>query len=742
MKELSVMVKHKLLLIASCIILFIPCLYAGMFIWSYWDPYSKVNTLPIAVVDQDTGTTIEGKSVHIGKDLSHELTDSKDLDIRMMTEKQAEQGLKNNDYYVVLKIPKDFSKDAMSALDDTKKKAELEFIPNEGYNYTAASIGESALEKVKEKVAQTVTQAYVQSLLQAQKEVGTGLTQLANGGGQVKDGITSAEQGADDLHNGISKLAAGSLQFNQGIDQFNSGLQASNAGASKLVSGSSDLSQGLGELQTAGKQLVDGSKALSDHSKLLSQGTNDILNGVNTLYHKVKDGSQASQTGVNQLGQGIDHLSSQAKGLNQGVANTTESMTQTINSLQETIKNNDSLSDTERQELETQIMTLQRSVDQLSEQTTVSDDITRSASTLKQGIDQLTSGQTEILEGIGTLKSGAATLNAQTRLFSEKEGELASGMQQLQQGIVSAKSGSEQLVSGSGALSSGINELANGASQLSQSSSDLANGASQANAGSTSLANGLNQLDHGASDLSDGLNTATDKVNEKSFQVDDSADFISNPVNMHKHPFNHVAEYGPAFAPYFLSLGLYVGMFLFCSAFPLTTAFGARSGFSWFTGKLGVVLFIGILQAIILDGLILLMGIHVENVPIFLLFSILSSWCFGSILLFVNAALGTVGRFVTMGLLILQLTSAAGSFPLELLPKFFQEISPYMPMTYTVLGFKSMISAVDSSKLSLSTYSLLAFFIAGAIVSLLYYIARFKKDQKKTAEKAVASTQS
>ena len=734
LKELKVMTKHKMLLIASCIILFIPCIYAGLFIWSYWDPYAKMNELPIGVVNQDAGTTVDGKTVHIGKDLSSELKDNQDLDISIITNAQADKGLKNNEYYVILRIPKDFSKKAMSALDNGNEKAQLDFIPNEGYNYTAASIGESATEKIKENVANSITDAYVTALLNAQKDLGTGLTQLADGGSKVKDGADSAKEGSKTLNDGISQLASGTLQFKEGIDQFSSGVQTANTGASQVATGASDLNQGLGTLQSAGNQLAQGSQVLSENANLLSQGVDNLLNGTTTLYSRVNEGSEQAKAGAEKLSQGIDQLSSQTKSLNQGVSQSSQEMSAEIKVLQDLITTNTSMPEAEKQKLLDEINTLENNVNQLSSQTVSEQTIDHSTDSIKSGIQSLAGGSNEILGGIASLQSGVATLGNKARLFAEKEGELASGIEQLQKGIHSAKTGSDQLTSGSQTLASGLDQLNNSAAQLSDSSSDLSNGAKQAESGSNRLTSGLNDLDQGVSDLSEGLSTANNKVNEKTFSVDQSADHISDPVQIVKQPFNHVDEYGPAFAPYFLSLGLYVGMFLFCSAYPLTTSFGSRSGLSFFTGKLGILLIMGILQAIVLAILTLIMGLQPTSVLKFILFTVLSSWCYGTILLFINAALGTVGRFVTMAILILQLTAAAGSFPLEMLPSFFKVINPYIPMTYTILGFKSLLSATESSSLTSSTYILIGFLIIGAIASCLYYLYRFNKDRKKAAE--------
>ncbi|GGE44072.1 hypothetical protein GCM10011391_23580 [Pullulanibacillus camelliae] len=732
--ELTVLLKHKILLIATCIILLIPCLYAGMFIWSYWNPYDKVNKLPIAVVIEDTGTTMNGTDIHIGKDLGKELKKNADLDIRVVSEKAAEKGLKHNDYYMLLRIPKDFSKKAMSALDDHKEKAQLIYIPNEGYNYTAASIGESAMEKVKEEVANQITDAYVKALLQAQQELGNGLDRLSEGGKKVQTGVQSADKGAGDLHKGIADLMAGTVQFTAGNKQISHGISASHKGASQLSSGANALNNGLGQLQQGAQPLVKGAQTLSEKAQQLSQSINQVFQGTTSIYNQVEEGSKQTQTGAQQLTNGIEQFSNQVKGTSQYIQSTSDNMSKQLASMEARIQNNPSLTDEDKKQMLTEINTLSEENAQLKAHTVPATTVDQTTGALKKGIAALTGGQTNLLTGLDQLTSGEQSLVTNAQVFAKSQGELAKGMHSFQQGLTSAKSGAAKLADGSQSLASGLGRLNNGTAMLSQSSAALVDGAAQAQDGSSRLKTGLDALNNGSSDLASALSHVDTQVNENAFKAESSAKQISSPVALAEKPFNHVKEYGPAFAPYFLSLGLYVGMFLFCSAFPLTTAFGARTGISWFFGKLGVVMTVSIFQALILDGLVFLMDIPVDSILKFLLFSILTSWAFGSILLFINAALGTVGRFVTMGVLILQLTAGAGSFPLEMLPRFFQIIHPYLPMTYTISGFKSLISATQSSSLGQDTLMLTLFFFIGAVLSLGFFIARFRKNDQMKAD--------
>ena len=97
-------------------ILFIPVLYAGMFLWAFWNPYANMGDLPVAIVDLDNGAEMDGEQLALGQELTDKLIDSKQFDFQKVSKADAEKGLKNEDYYVVIEIPENFSEHATTLL--------------------------------------------------------------------------------------------------------------------------------------------------------------------------------------------------------------------------------------------------------------------------------------------------------------------------------------------------------------------------------------------------------------------------------------------------------------------------------------------------------------------------------------------------------------------------------------------------------------------------------------------------
>ncbi|GER68275.1 hypothetical protein BpJC7_26490 [Weizmannia acidilactici] len=214
---------------------------------------------------------------------------------------------------------------------------------------------------------------------------------------------------------------------------------------------------------------------------------------------------------------------------------------------------------------------------------------------------------------------------------------------------------------------------------------------------------------------------------------------MADPVSLNTTHYDRVPNYGTGFTPYFLSLGLFVGALILTIVYPLVESAGIpKNGFSWFFSKLNVLLMVSILQSVIADTIILAgVGIHVKNVPLFILFSILTSLTFMALIQFLVTYLQNPGRFLAIVILILQLTSSAGTFPLEVIPKFIQWFNPLRPMTYSVRGFKAVISSGDYCAMWQNAGILLIYIIAAELLTLLYFLIHYHRQYRQLHEHAI-----
>ncbi|PKR91834.1 hypothetical protein bcere0024_056880 [Bacillus cereus Rock4-18] len=916
-KEFTEIIKSKKILIPIIAVLFVPILYAGMFLWAFWDPYKQLDDLPVAVVNLDKGAVFDGKPIEVGKGLVDNLKDNTSFKWEFVSEKEAKKGMEGRKYYMLVRIPDDFSSNATTLLKDDPKPLNLEYIPNESLNFLSSQIGGTAIEKIKGEVASTLTKTYAEKMFDSIQDVSKGLADGAEGASKLHDGSSELHDGSskvtDGLHTlqgksgemkdgvgklfdgsgrvtvglntlngktgemqiGIGKLVDGSGKVTDGLHVLNSnagigklvdgsgkvtdGLHAlnSNVGIGKLVDGSGKITDGLHLLNSKTSELRDGSeKVTGGLNKLVSKsgelktGTTDLSNGMGKLAEgksQLEKGSQEIQKGlqdlnsniqksaagleemqskvpsilntvnekidgaganVNQLNELTQSTAGDAKNAAQEVANLQKQIeslpkeyqeqlqpfitsavksTATVqqkaagvaggtNKLNEEVKQLTGEIDQKTSGLQNTlpnpagVKTLAGGVEKLTnaQNEFVSkfhgfgeglDNAKIGADKLKDGSVQLIDGVTQLQSGSGKVTAGLGQLSAGVNQLADGSSQVTGGLGQLSVGVTKLADGSSQVTGGLGQLSVGVTKLADGSSQVTGGLDTLSVGAGQMSGGITQLENGSGQVTTGLSTLStgstqliDGVNKLADgsgKVTDGLVKVNDGSgelaeklgegaektgevkgtnktyDMFANPVKVKTEKLAEVPNYGTGFTPYFLSLGLFVGALLLSIVYPLRDTVGVpKSGFSWFISKFGVLLSVGIIQAIVADVILLFgLGVEVQSIPYFILFSIVTSLAFIALIQCLVTAFGDAGRFIAIITLIIQLTTSAGTFPLELIPKFLQPFNTWLPMTYSVSGLKAVVSSGDFNFMWQNIGILMIFIVVlslGTIASLTW----------------------
>lgn len=313
---------NKILIIVVMAIIVIPVIYAGLFLKSMWDPYGNLDKLPVAVVNNDKSVEYNGKTLSVGSDMVDELKDNDSLDFHFVDSDEAEQGLKNGTYYMVITIPEDFSSDASTLMDDNPKKMELKYETNPGTNYIASKMSETALSKIREAVASKVTETYTQTVFDQIGTVGDGMQEAADGSTELKDGLTTASDGNKTITTNLKKLADSTLTFKSGAETLTEGLKEYTDGVSQVDSGAAQLDEGVGTLTDKVPTLTNGVNTLNDGVKSYTDGvatlnanSAQITSGVNSL----ATGAQSLETGLDTLKSGTTQYVSGANTLVDGV---------------------------------------------------------------------------------------------------------------------------------------------------------------------------------------------------------------------------------------------------------------------------------------------------------------------------------------------------------------------------------------------------------------------------------------
>ncbi|MBP3969246.1 YhgE/Pip domain-containing protein [Bacillus sp. WL1] len=855
-KEFTQIIKSKKILIPIIAVLFVPILYAGMFLWAFWDPYKQLDDLPVAVVNLDKGAVFDGKPIEVGKGLVDNLKDNTSFKWEFVSEKEAKKGMEGRKYYMLVRIPDDFSSNATTLLKDEPKPLNLEYIPNESLNFLSSQIGGTAIEKIKGEVASTLTKTYAEKMFDSIQDVSKGLADGAEGANKLHDGSSELHDGSnkvtDGLHtlqgksgemkDGVQKLADGSNKLVDGSGKVTAGLNTLNSksGIGKLQDGSGKVTDGLntlnsktGEMQKGISELHDGSEKVTNGLSILvsktgelKTGTTELSNGMEKLaggQRQLEEGSQEIQKGLQELNNkvqssvaGLGEMQSkvpsilnivnekidgaranvnQLNELTQSTAGDAKNAAQDVANLQKQIE---SLPKEYQEQLQPFITNAVKSTatvqqkaagvaggtNKLNEEVKqLKGEISEKTSgmqskmpnpedvgNLTSGIKKLTNAQNEFVskfhglgEGLGNAKVGADRLkngsgqliDGVNQLFdgsgkvTEGLGTLSVGANQMAGGINQLADGSSQVTGGLGTLSVGVTKLADGSDQVTTGIGTLNGGLNKMSTGSTQLIDGVNKLADGSRKVTDGLVKVNDGSGELAEKLGEGAektgevkgtdktyDMFASPVKVKTEKMAEVPNYGTGFTPYFLSLGLFVGALLLSIVYPLRDTVGVpKSGFSWFISKFGVLLSVGVIQAVVADVILLFgLGVEVQSIPYFILFSIVTSLAFIALIQCLVTAFGDAGRFIAIITLIIQLTTSAGTFPLELIPKFLQPFNAWLPMTYSVSGLKAVVSSGDFNFMWQNIGILMIFIVVLSIGTIASLTWMHKRQFKNIAE--------
>ncbi|GEM00898.1 putative membrane protein [Halolactibacillus halophilus] len=799
LSELKHIVKNKKIIIPIIAVILVPLLYSGMFLWSFWDPYDQMESLPVAVVNLDEGATFEGTALHLGDELINQLKEEKPFDLHFIDGETAQSALEAREYYMLIEIPKDFSQHATTLLNDTPEPLILNYIPNESHNFLSAQIGETAMQEIKGQMAKQVSATYAETMFQVINDAGDGLVKAEEGSDALQNGAKQVDSGAKVLRDhlktlastsvtfkdGVSTLAIGANDLKQGTATLSNGAEQLSAGSATLLAGSKTIKEATTEVSDGTEALDKGISEASDALPTLMTGTETLKQGLVQAKNKLPEQLAAAITselspvsGLEQLNTTIDQqLSStvddrvkteltsslanavakdmmvaqqkQQKTLEQVLVDanmSSDTINQLLASLESNMPSQETLTTSLLEQLtpyvsdyiDGSIQTMTTQIDEGFEQyqkgvtkamtdteTTLIEAIkTATAPTFDQfivGADQLLEGERTLNSGLNRLSDGATTLHAGTKDLHQGQVAFVNNFNILNDKISSLNNGTIELADGATALTTGLTELTTG-------TDSLTTGAEQLYEGATDLSEGTDQLTSG----SDELHTALSEGAEQLSSIDANQatyNMIGEPVFVNKEAVNSVPNYGTGFAPYFISLGLFVGALLMTIVFNMRTpASTPTSGIQLFISKFGIIAIAGTLQALLVAGVLLaVLDLHVKSVPLFIVGTVITSLVFMTLIQFLATTLGNVGRFIAIIILVMQLTTSAGTFPLELIPNVLQPIHHLLPMTYSVQAFKAIISSGDFAYAYQMLFVLGIFTIIHMVMTMGYLSIKYKR---------------
>ena len=622
-------------------LLVLPLLYGGLYLWSFWNPYGRLDRIPVALVNDDKGATAGGKELTAGDDLVSGLRDSKTFDWHEVSDAEAREGVENGTYYLSLTMPTDFSERIASSSGDDPETGALRVRTNDANNYIVGQISRTVFNEVRSAASSKASRSFLDKIF------------ISFSG--IHDKTVTAAKGADKLNTGLGKAEKGSKDLADGLVDAKSG-------SGKLAKGIKKLHPGSGDLQEGSRQVADGTQALADKvDGVYAQAGPFLKDNEKTIGDTAGLVADSAKTVQDNLDVLVKHAPQAAKAAQ----------------LSATV-----LADVYKDRCESATVPAP-ACPQLQKAKQAAADVSGVADDLNTLIADQNGDLTTMRDNLGTLQKQATALQKSAPHLSEDVSDAVKKIDKL-------NAGAQQVAAGAKKLHTGLTTADTGATTLDA-------GIGTAKTGAQTLDGGLYKLTDGSGKLAGGLHDGAKKIPDyDKHDRDRRTGVMADPVQLASHDLHKAPNYGTGFAPYFIPLSLWVGaMVAYMLIAPLNRRALAAGSPAWriaLAGWLPVVA-LGVLQVGALMAVLhWAIGLQMLRAAGTIGFLFLVTACFAAIVQWLNARFGAAGRILVLALLMLQLTSAGGTYPVQTSPGFFNAIHPYLPMSYVVSALRRLIT--------------------------------------------------
>ncbi|GGW18922.1 membrane protein [Streptomyces capoamus] len=622
-------------------LLVLPLLYGALYLWSFWDPYGRLDRIPVALVNDDKGATAGGKKITAGDDIVDGLRDSRTFEWHEVSDEEARAGVEDGTYYLSLTMPADFSRRIASSSGDSPETGALRVRTNDANNYIVGQISRTVFNEVRSAASSKASRGFLDKIFVSFSD--------------IHDKTVTAARGADKLNSGIGKAEKGSKDLADG-------LKEAKGGSGKLAKGLRKLDTGSGDLQQGSRQVADGTQALADK--------------VNGVY---AEAGPFLRTNERTIGDTARLVSDSAK----AVKDNLDVLVKRAPAAAKVAHGASALLDKIYQERCTGATVPDPNCPELKRARTAAAEVATVADDLNTLIADQDGDLKTMRDNLGTLQKQADALAARAPHLYEDVDDAVKKINKLNTGAQKVAAGAEK-------LHTAIGTAHTGAVTLDQ-------GIGTAKSGAETLNGGLYKLSDGSGKLAGGLHSGAKKIPDYGKQDRDRrTGVMADPVKLATHDLHKAPNYGTGFAPYFIPLSLWVGaMVAYMLIPPLNRRALAAGSSAWriaLAGWLPVVV-LGVLQVVALMAVLhWAIGLQMLRAAGTIGFLCLVTACFAAIVQWLNARFGAAGRILVLALLMLQLTSAGGTYPVQTSPGFFNAIHPFLPMSYIVEALRRLIT--------------------------------------------------
>lgn len=643
-RDVLAVLKHPFALLIVGGLCILPALYAWFNIYSNWDPYGNTGNIRIAVASEDKGyTSADGKRVNVAATVTGSLQENPSIAWTVVESKEAAvSGVYDGSYYAAVVFAEDFTQCMYQGFLNGLTRPTVTYYENEKKNAVATKITDTAVSTLETNINEQYIALVVSLLFDQQKDVLQNMeaSQLSE---EIRSKIRQTKEAADHFSTAVRSLVQANDKLTASLDGANSDLATIDSNLEHVRAGLSDVPdlQALADrLNAANAQAVQSvSEALS---QLKQAQKTEVAAQKNACYERFSAGIASAKDSLEQLINALQSLNAATVNVSQGmILSQLESQSQALEAMQQRIGSRVELDDagvfTEmEQQLEQQVKVVQQTL-----QTTISQLLARLGSDLQQTSAELSQIAGNIREDtalLGTILSSSVTaVDLANKSFSGMAKDLDSIGVKLDQ------------------ITEAMDRISE--AQLAQGFLDFMKG---------------NAQEYGA--------------------------FFAEPVSMQTEVVYPVDNYGSGVAPFYTTLALWVGGVVLVSLIKVkahTDGLEQPRPYELFFGRYLLFLVLAVIQAAVtVWGDLYLLHIQCLYPRRFFLAALVTSFTFSMLIYALTISFGDLGKAAVVVLMVLQIAGSSGTYPIEILPRFYQKLYIFFPFPYAINAMREAIAGM------------------------------------------------
>ena len=664
-RDISSIIRNKVALAVIIGLCVVPSLYAWVNIYAAWDPYANTGNVPVAIVNEDDGTVLNGKQINAGKNVVKELKHNDNIDWKFLEKEDAEDGLESGKYYAMIEIPKDFTEGLITLISTDPEKPTIVYKSNEKLNAIANKITSAAETTLTAQIKSTFVGTVNKTSLEILNDLGYNIEENKSEILQIKNTLDEAKGDIERIKGNIDQANVNSTSFEAYLKDLQNNLPLISSSVSSLKEVAESSRIITFSTQNTLNSIVTTLNNDMSNIKTLDGSITDKLNKLKALVSATEIDRDALISVIDEIEKLNNSIISKIdanikflEAINNIKPGSTTALIEKLNGVKNSLISNSELenlkdiinSDSGNKE------TILNNIDKLVQiNNAVSNSILDSSNNLYNTVIPAINSTANNLSG---------TLDKVNALLSNIEG-IVPKLDALSTFAIdtssATKSKTSELSDKIGSFQEELNKLVDKSSVLTE----------------------------------DNINSLLDVMNKN---PDVISSILSAPIEVDEEEVYNASIFGVGLAPFYTSIAIWVGILLACAILNIKTEehFAEEHNVTPMQehfGKMLLILTIGIIQALIVSlGDVIILGIKPENFMLFIGTALLVAITFTMVIYGLVSVFGNIGKAAAVVIMVFAIAGTGGIYPVETNPHIFAVLKPFWPFTYAINMYREAIA--------------------------------------------------